>query len=90
MAVGTYVDGTWYSSLDPWTTVGPLMLIVGLTLMKEGIEDSKRHKADHAVWRSGVIYELSLMSTYEVFFFFFLYFFEEKLNYFVLFLHFFF
>lgn len=49
MAVGTYVENTWYSSLDPWTTIGPLMLIVGLTLMKEGFEDSKRHKADHAV-----------------------------------------
>jgi hypothetical protein len=54
MAVGTYVPGTWYSSLDPWTTIGPLMLIVGLTLLKEGAEDRKRHKADHQVrccWR---------------------------------------
>ena len=26
MAVGTYVPETWYSSLDPWTTIGPLMV----------------------------------------------------------------
>ena len=49
MAIGTYVPGTWFSSLDPWTTIGPLALIVGLTLTKEGLEDSKRHKADRAV-----------------------------------------
>jgi magnesium-transporting ATPase (P-type) len=49
MAVGTYVPGTWFSSLDPWTTIGPLALIVGLTLTKEGLEDGKRHKADRAV-----------------------------------------
>ena len=86
MAVGTYVPETWYSSLDPWTTIGPLMvrrqkarvgqyapshdhrygspvcfclgcvwlcpslqIIVGLTLTKEGLEDSKRHQADFNV-----------------------------------------
>ena len=52
MIIGTYGFfgyDFFYSPITPWTTVGPLAVIVGMVLVKEGFEDSKRHKADHEV-----------------------------------------
>ena len=52
MIIGTYGFfgyDFFYSPITPWTTVGPLAIIVGMVLCKEGFEDSKRHKADFEV-----------------------------------------
>ena len=36
----------WYSPIDAYSTIGPLTLIVALTMAKEGAEDLKRHRSD--------------------------------------------
>jgi phospholipid-translocating P-type ATPase (flippase) len=45
MLLGLYTD-LFQSSLNPYTTVGPLCLIVILTCLKEGLEDLKRRRSD--------------------------------------------
>lgn len=47
--IGTYVPNTWENSIQYITTLGPLIVIVSCTLVKEGLEDSKRHASDHEV-----------------------------------------
>ncbi|MEW5317788.1 MAG: hypothetical protein WDW38_009057 [Sanguina aurantia] len=37
---------TPFSPIRPWTTWSPLALVLGVSLLKEGIEDYSRHKAD--------------------------------------------
>jgi len=49
MIIGTYVPNTWENSIQYITTLGPLCVIVGCTLVKEGLEDSKRHSSDAEV-----------------------------------------
>ena len=45
MFLGTYT--TWfYSPLTPWSTFLPLMIILLVTMAKEGFEDVKRHNSD--------------------------------------------
>ncbi|KAH8074493.1 phospholipid-translocating ATPase [Aureococcus anophagefferens] len=48
MIIGTYTD-LFYSPLTAWSTIGPLSLILAITMTKEGIEDLKRHKSDEHV-----------------------------------------
>ena len=48
MIVGTYT--TFYeNSIQYYTTLGPLIVIIGFTLVKEGLEDKKRHESDAKV-----------------------------------------
>ena len=37
------------SPLNPFTAVGPLLFVLGLSIMREGIEDYLRHKSDNQV-----------------------------------------
>jgi phospholipid-transporting ATPase len=41
--------GIFESSLNPYTTLGPLVIIVLMTDFKQGVEDWKRHKSDELV-----------------------------------------
>lgn len=45
MALGTYT--TFFDSpLDPWSTIIPLFVVIGVSMAKEGAEDMKRHRGD--------------------------------------------
>eukprot|EP01029_Cantina_marsupialis_P021356 TRINITY_DN50_c0_g6_i1.p1 TRINITY_DN50_c0_g6~~TRINITY_DN50_c0_g6_i1.p1 ORF type:complete len:1300 (-),score=360.94 TRINITY_DN50_c0_g6_i1:211-4110(-) len=46
MLIGTYFPKVFQSPLTPFSTFGPLCLVLFLTTCKEGIEDLKRYKAD--------------------------------------------
>jgi magnesium-transporting ATPase (P-type) len=46
MVIAEYVPNTFDTPLTPFTTIGPLVAILGLTLLKEAIEDKARHRAD--------------------------------------------
>jgi magnesium-transporting ATPase (P-type) len=46
MAVGTYTD-LFQSAISPWTTLGPLAFVISVSLLVEGIADSKRHRSDN-------------------------------------------
>ena len=48
MWVGTYYPDLFTSPLSPGSTVGPLLVIVFLTCIKEGLEDLKRHRSDRS------------------------------------------
>lgn len=45
MAVGYYTDA-FQSAINPWTTLGPLGIVISFSLMVEGAADAKRHKND--------------------------------------------
>ena len=45
MMFGTYTD-FFDSPLTPWTTLIPLVVVLGLTMGKELVEDLKRHRSD--------------------------------------------
>jgi hypothetical protein len=37
----------WFdSSVSPWTTLGPLAIVISISLAQEGAADLKRHKSD--------------------------------------------
>lgn len=46
MLVGTYFPAFFVSPLTPFSTLGPLCLVLLLTMAKEWVEDSARHRAD--------------------------------------------
>ena len=46
MLVGTYFPAFFVSPLTPFSTFGPLCLVLSLTMAKEWVEDSARHRAD--------------------------------------------
>jgi phospholipid-transporting ATPase len=46
MWVGTNYPTLFTSPLSPGSTVGPLLVIIILTCIKEGLEDLKRHRSD--------------------------------------------
>jgi magnesium-transporting ATPase (P-type) len=48
MIVGT-VTPLYENSIQYITTLGPLIVIIGFTLVKEGLEDKKRHESDDEV-----------------------------------------
>lgn len=50
MVYGSYVPKSFYKSpLSPISTLGPLAIVVGITMVKEALEDIKRHKSDNEV-----------------------------------------
>lgn len=49
MMIGTYSTGYWTSPVSPWTTFGPLVLVVAISMTKEAVEDFKRFKSDNEI-----------------------------------------
>jgi magnesium-transporting ATPase (P-type) len=45
MAVGYYTD-LFESAISPWTTLGPLSIVISFSLLVEGTSDSRRHRSD--------------------------------------------
>ena len=45
MFLGTYTT-LFRSSVSPWTTLGPLALVISISLAQEGAADLKRHRSD--------------------------------------------
>ena len=48
MAIGPSAEW-WYSPMQAYTTIGPLAFILLVTMLKEGLEDLKRHRSDREV-----------------------------------------
>ena len=46
MFLGTYTS-LLSTSVSPWTTLGPLALVVSVSLMQEAYTDLKRHRSDN-------------------------------------------
>lgn len=49
MIVGTYAPQVFQSPLQPYSTLGPLILVLAISMIKEAIEDWKRHVSDREV-----------------------------------------
>lgn len=49
MIIGTYAPSVFQSPLQAYSTLGPLVLVLTITMVKEGVEDWKRHKSDREV-----------------------------------------
>jgi magnesium-transporting ATPase (P-type) len=49
MMIGTYTQGYWASPVSPWTTFGPLCLVVAISMTKEAFEDYKRFQSDNEI-----------------------------------------
>jgi phospholipid-transporting ATPase len=49
MIIGTYAPSVFESPLLPFSTIGPLVLVLAITMAKEGVEDFKRHRSDREV-----------------------------------------
>ena len=49
MIIGTYAPSVFESPLLPFSTIGPLILVLAITMAKEGAEDIKRHRSDREV-----------------------------------------
>jgi magnesium-transporting ATPase (P-type) len=49
MLLGTYVPEIFESPLSAYSTLGPLCLVLFITMVKEGVEDYKRHRSDYLV-----------------------------------------
>jgi hypothetical protein len=45
MAIGWYGD-YFSSAISPWTTLGPLAIVVGISITQEGFSDLARHRGD--------------------------------------------
>mmetsp|Transcript_23218 Transcript_23218/g.33776 ORF Transcript_23218/g.33776 Transcript_23218/m.33776 type:complete len:1789 (+) Transcript_23218:129-5495(+) len=45
MFIGQYTDA-WNSSISPWTTLGPLGIVISVSLLQEGYADVARHRND--------------------------------------------
>ena len=45
MFIGTYTQ-LFESSVSPWTTLGPLAVVMSVSLAQEGAADLKRHRSD--------------------------------------------
>src|SRR5690606_2514070 len=48
MLIGTYTT-QFDSPLTPWSTLLPLIIVLAVTMAKEGAEDIKRHRSDALV-----------------------------------------
>lgn len=46
MLIGTYLPKLFESPLQAYSTLGPLCLVLAITMAKEGAEDYKRHQSD--------------------------------------------
>jgi magnesium-transporting ATPase (P-type) len=49
MLIGTYASQIFDSPYPPWSTLGPLALVMGVTSIREALEDWERHKSDRLV-----------------------------------------
>jgi magnesium-transporting ATPase (P-type) len=49
MMLGTYAPQVFESPLSAYSTLGPLALVLAITMAKEGAEDWKRHSSDREV-----------------------------------------
>ncbi len=49
MIIGTYAPTVFESPLLPFSTIGPLILVLSITMLKEGVEDFKRHRSDREI-----------------------------------------
>lgn len=49
MMIGTYFPKVFDSPLTPWSTLGPLCVVLMFTMIKEAFEDIKRHQHDDEV-----------------------------------------
>jgi magnesium-transporting ATPase (P-type) len=47
MAIGQYT-GAFETAISPWTTLGPLAIVISFSLVQEGSADYGRHKSDAA------------------------------------------
>ena len=45
MALGFYTD-YFDSAISPWTTLGPLAIVIGISITQEGVSDLARHRSD--------------------------------------------
>lgn len=45
MAVGYYTEA-FESAISPWTTLGPLCMVISISLLQEGLADAGRHRSD--------------------------------------------
>ncbi|CAN0222288.1 unnamed protein product, partial [Discosporangium mesarthrocarpum] len=48
MVLGTFTD-LFSSPLEPYSTLLPLVFVLTVTMVKDGVEDLKRHKSDKKV-----------------------------------------
>jgi len=46
MILGWYAPRLFQSSINPWGTLGTLIFVLGVTMVKDGSEDIARHRAD--------------------------------------------
>ncbi len=46
MLIGTYATSVFESPLSPYSTLAPLIVVLAITMAKEGAEDWKRHTGD--------------------------------------------
>lgn len=49
MVLGTYYPSLFVSPLEPFSTLFPLVLVLIVTMFKDGAEDLKRHRSDKRV-----------------------------------------
>lgn len=49
MFIGTYFPEVFSSPLSPWSTLGPLILVLAISMAKEATEDGQRGKSDRVV-----------------------------------------
>lgn len=49
MVIGTFAPSVFQSPLQPYSTLGPLVLVLSITMVKEAVEDYKRHTSDGEV-----------------------------------------
>lgn len=49
MIIGTYAPDVFDSPLSPFSTLAPLIIVLTITMVKEGLEDWKRHQSDNEV-----------------------------------------
>ncbi len=54
MFLGTYTE-IFESSVSPWTTLGPLAVVVSISLCQEAASDWKRHRSDHLTNHAPVV-----------------------------------
>mmetsp|Transcript_17586 Transcript_17586/g.21319 ORF Transcript_17586/g.21319 Transcript_17586/m.21319 type:complete len:1142 (-) Transcript_17586:68-3493(-) len=46
MSIGWYYPHIYQSPVNPWSTIGTLIFVLSVTLVKDGIEDGTRHASD--------------------------------------------
>lgn len=63
MMLGTYTT-LFTSPLTPFSTLIPLILVLGVTMIKDGAEDLKRHRSDKRVCFIKVVTAVLLCTSY--------------------------